>query len=358
MRKFFTTVLVCFGVVAVGAAILFLNMRRGNSDDSQVVEAVVQERHPNVAVQAVKSQNVDDLLYLTGRVAPWEEVTLSSEIRGKIEWQGVEEGDVVRAGQELIKVNTTSIQVSMDRATAEFKLAEQELARIEELRGEGISSPQDFDRAVTQRDAMRAALKQFEIQLEQSVVTAEFDGIADTLEHEQGEYVEAGSALVRLVQVDKVKVLIGLPEREVTLIHQGDHVNLVLDAYEGREFEGTFYRIATSADLTTRTFLAEVEVVNPEGLLKPGMIARAAIVRKNYPNAITVPLFSVVTRESQRYVFVEKDAVAQMRPVTIGFFQKDVVHIVDGLSDGDRVIVAGHRELSDGDRVVVREPTS
>lgn len=355
MRKFFTTVILCSAVIAAGAAILVFNLRQSKSDKSQVVEAVIKEHVPNVATQVVKRGRVDDLLYLTGRVAAWEEVTLSSEIRGKIEWQGVEEGDVVRAGQELIKVNTTSIQVSMDRAQAEFKLAEQELARIEELRGEGISSPQDYDRAITQRDAMRAALKQFEIQLEQSVVTAEFDGIVDTVEREQGEYVESGSPLARLVQVDKVKVLIGLPEREVTLIKLGDHVKLALDAYEGREFEGTFYRIATSADLTTRTFLAEVEVANPEGSLKPGMIARAAVVRKTYPNAITVPLFSVVTRDGQRFVFVENGGTASMRPVTIGFFQSEFVHIIDGLNDGDRLIVAGQRELSDGDRVEVRD---
>ena len=145
-----------------------------------------------------------------------------------------------------------------------------------------------------------------------------------------------------------------MPERDVAMVSIGDTVFVDLDAYSGRTFEGKVFRIATSAESATRTFATEVELDNADGLLRPGMIARAKFIRKTYENAITVPLFSVLTRNDGRIVFVEEDGVARMHPVEIGFFQGDEVHIVDGLSEGDRLIVLGQRDLRDGDRVAVQ----
>ena len=353
MKKLVASLFLCAGVVALGALIT-LQAREIRLANAQGPPPKPEERLPNVAVVELKAESVSDYLVLTCGIEAWEAVTLSAETTGRIELQDIEEGDTVSKGQAIIEINTTSIQASIERDRARLALAEQELERVTELRGQGISSPQEFDRAMGDMQAAKANLKLTQIQLEQSVISAEIAGVVDTLYNEAGEFVSAGTHLVRIVQVDKVRAVVGMPERDVAMVSIGDTVFVDLDAYSGRTFEGKVFRIATSAEDATRTFATEVELDNPEGLLRPGMIARATFIRKTYESAITVPLFSVLTRNDGRIVFVEKDGVARMHPVEIGFFQGDEVHITGGLSEGDRLIVLGQRDLRDGDRVLVQ----
>jgi membrane fusion protein (multidrug efflux system) len=357
-KKILISAALCLAVVVVGLGVssALASWKKSGGGQAQA-EPVVQEKLPNVAVQVLSAREVEDALYVTGYVEAWEDVTLSAETRGKIEWQGIEEGDGVTEGQELFRVNTTTVQATIDQAKAEFTSSERELARMEKLRENGISSPQEFDKAIMMRDMANARLRLAEIQLDQSVVSAPFDAIVDTLEKEAGEFVDSGTALVRLVQVDRVKIVVGLPEREVAHFATGDNMDLIVDAIPGRRFSGRIHRIATSADLVTRTFLAEVEVDNADGALRPGMVARAKLVRSVLADAITIPLFSVMTREDGRYVYVELEGVAHERIVEVGFVQGNSIHISGGLADGDRLVVAGQRDLRDGARVNVQRVT-
>lgn len=353
IKRAVISLILCGGILAGTAAVLFaaVTIRSGKSGAE-----VVHERKPKIVTISVLSSNpVDDYLILTGNAEPWEAVTLSAETTGKIEWQQVEEGDEVREGQSLTKINTTTIRANMAQSRAEYDLSVQELQRIQELRNEGISSPQELDRALTNREATRARLKLAEIQLDQSSINAQISGVVDRLYNEEGEFVNKGTPLVRIIQVHKVKVVTGLPERDVSHFAAGDKVRITVDGLDGRSFEGLIHRIATSAEPTTRTFRTEIEIDNSKYEIKPGMITRIFLVMESYPDAITVPLFSMLTREDEHYVFVEQDGIANRRSVDIGFFQQDFVHVAGGLRVGDRLIVVGHRELHDGQKVEVRE---
>ena len=125
----------------------------------------------------------------------------------------------------------------------------------------------------------------------------------------------------------------------------GDEVLMAPDAFPERIFRGTVYRIATSAEMATRTFVTEIEFDNAEELLRPGMIARARLIKKEYPDAITAPHFSILNRGDERSVFVEKDGVAHERNVQLGFIQNSHVLVSEGLDTGENLIVAGHRDF-------------
>lgn len=310
---------------------------------------------PNVAVRVLEPRTVRDHLLLTGTAEPWQAVTISAEVTGKIEWQGVDEGHVVQADQDLVEINTTSIRARLAQAEAEHNLAVQEFERMRELRERGISSPQEYDRAATNRDATQARLRLAQIDLENSIIKATFDGVVDKVRHEEGEFVTVGAPMVRLVQVDKIKVLVGIPERDIRHFKTGDVVEVQFDAVPDRMFPGTIYRIATTAEATTRSFVTEIEVDNEEGLLKPGMMARVRLVRQAYPDAITIPMFALLNRPEGRFVFVEQDERAVLRSVEVGFFQEGEIYVMSGLAAGDRLIVMGQRTLRDGDAVRVGE---
>ncbi len=352
MKKALVSLAACIGIVVVGGIVSKLGMAMRTTDASSVpVEA--PEQLPNVRVQTLEASDVEDVMALTGGIIPWETVTLSAETRGKIESRPIEEGDRVEGGQEIFKINTTTIEATLSQARAQSLLATQEMARTDQLRKEGISSPQDLDRARMNQQATRATVEMSEIQLAHSVIRTPFAGVVDVLLKEEGEYVDAGTPLVRLVQVDRVKVVLGLPERDVPLFETGDAVKITLDAYPDRAFEGRIHRIATTAEASTRTFVTEVELDNSEGLMKPGMIARATLVRRSFKDAVTVPMFAVVNQDDGRYALVEENGLAHRRPVELGFFQGDRILVKQGLAPGDRLIVSGQRDLDDGDPVNV-----
>jgi membrane fusion protein (multidrug efflux system) len=351
-----TTIVLCGLILVGGYAVTTVASRvRASRVEAAMPTGPAPERVPSVKVVALKSCTVEDRLILTGGVLPWEDILISAETGGKIDWLGVKEGDRVEAGQELVRIDTRLLRAHLDQAQAQEKLAGQELRRIQALADKGVATTQASDKVSADKEMAGANLRLVEIQLQKSAVAAPIPGFVDRLFKDKDEFVDTGMPLVRLVQTDKLKVSVGVPEREVVNFAPGAPAIVTLDAIEGREFNGTIHKIATTADPSTLTFVTEIAVDNADGAIKPGMIARVRLVRRVCPDSVTVPIFSVMTVENQRFVMVEDSGVARVRPIEIGIIQGDVVQAVSGLKPGDRLIVSGQRELIEGDPVQVSE---
>jgi len=356
MKRRIATITFCLIIVTAGIVVATVaTFLRSGSGESHMVDAIPMNEAPLVKVQILKPTTVKDTLELTGSVEPWEDLTLSAEVGGKIEWLGAEEGDRVQKGEELSRVDTEATQAKLDEVKARYHLANQELERLENLTKRGVGSKQDLDKARSQQAVMEANLKATQIALKKSVIKAPIDGIVDKRFKDQGEFIEPGTPLIRLVQVDRVKVVVGIPERDVSYFSPGDKVTVKLDALADKTFDGVIHQIATTADESTRTFKTQVAVENPDGKLKPGMIARVDLVRHTYPNSLLVPMFSVISLENQRYAFVVEDGVAKMRAIETGVLQGSEVQVTKGLHAGDHLIVVGQRDARPGQRVKVTE---
>jgi membrane fusion protein (multidrug efflux system) len=351
MKKALATFAMCMLIIAGVTAILLTVFRLQAMRPEQ--EALVEKQLPLVAVEHLKPEIVQDRFVLSGVSNPWEVREISSEISGKIEWMGVEEGDSIDSQADLLRINTTSIQARHALSKTEEKLAQQEYDRVAKLRKEGISSPQEYDQAATNLEASRSKVRMTEIELEQSVIQSEISGVIDTLYYESGEFVSVGMPLVRIVQVDQLKIVLGLPERDVIYCKPGQSVGIRFDAYPEKNLLGVIHRVATTSEHETRTFPTEIRIDNSEGIFKPGMIARALLVRKEYPNALTVPLFAIMSNEEERFVFVLEEDRAVQRTIEVGFFQRGRVLVTSGLKPGENVIVSGQRDLRDGQKIRV-----
>ncbi|MBI2433816.1 MAG: efflux RND transporter periplasmic adaptor subunit [Candidatus Hydrogenedentes bacterium] len=352
------TLLLCLLILGLGAGVVGGVLASRQEDPTKAAASgAAATKVVNVRVETLVAAPFEESLLLTGRIDPWEEVLLSAEAAGVIEWQGIEEGQRIAKDQELIRIDTSSVEVLMDQAKARERLTTQELERIHDLRTSGISSPQDYDRALTDRDLAAAEMNAAKTRLSKSVVSAPLDGIVDRLYEEQNEFVDVGKPLVRLVQIERVKAMLGIPERDLPRFHVGDEVQIMLDALPEIPYTGRIYRIATSGDLATRTFLAEIELQNPEARLKPGMTLRARLVRERYAEAIAVPIFAIISLENQRFAVLEKDGLARLQPIEVGAIEGNLVHVTSGLHAGDRLIVEGHRDLREGAAVQVLNGT-
>ncbi len=378
MKKSIITLIVCVLVVAAGFLVVVSaigwrtiavgvgtmlesaggRMASGVDKEVEQVKAATENhavKIPNVKVEVLKNLTLEDTLQLTGTVEAWKDVTLSAEIGGKLEAKNVDDGDIVKAGQVLFQIDTESIRAAYDQAEAQFRLASQDFERAQRLVERGVTAVQSKDSAVANRDVTEANLRSLQIQLNKSIVKAPFDATVDRTFMEKDEFTDVGKPLVRLVQLEKVKVKVGVPERDVLNFKVGDRVKVLLDSMSGKDFNGAISKMAPTADLSTHTFLTEIEVENTDGQIKPGMIARTELVRGVYPDCIVIPIFSSALLDDKRIVFVEENGNASVREIQTGVVKGSSVQVTSGLQPGDRLIVVGQHDVRPGEPVKVQE---
>ncbi len=353
MKKFFRNLLVIGVIIIAGAGIAIVGMSlRSRPSDA----GIVAERKPkNVKVRILQTATVEDDLKLMGTFEPWLDIVLSAINMGVIGWQGIEEGDFVESDRELIRIDTAELLVSLAQMKARHKLATSELNRVRSMEKEGISSPQAHDRAMTDYEIANVNLRSAELKIADGLIQSKISGVVDTLHLEEGEYVKVGDPLIRLVQVDRLKLVVGIPERDVIYFSKGDTVSVTLDPYPDERFTGTIYLIAATAEISTHTFPTEIELDNAAGKLKPGMMAEARLVRRVFPNSIMIPIFSMMTTDIGKHVFIDDNGEARHTKIDTGFLLGNKVYVRGGLESGDRLIVLGQRDLVDGDPLIVRE---
>lgn len=356
MKKYVITAALCVVIVSLGGLVVYGASGKYAEREAERANANNHNhRIPNVKVQVLKTGLLEDKFTLIGTVDGWENVTISAEVVGKIELKSVDTGDTVKAGQELFRIDTEALQTRYEQAKAQARLAAQEYDRIQRLTNTGVSAHRERDSATANKDVAEADLRAMEIQLKKSVVQAPMDGVVAHVFSKQDEFTDVGKPLVNIVQLHKVKVRVGIPERDIPFFNAGDKVHVELDAIPNRMFEGSIHLIAPAADLITHTFEAEIAIDNPDQCLKPGMIARAHLVRKSYPDAIAVPIFSTALIDDKRFAFVEKDGKAELKQVEVGVIQGSNVHVTSGVAPGDHLIVVGQRDARPGEPVNVTE---
>ncbi|GAB6057413.1 efflux RND transporter periplasmic adaptor subunit [Desulfonatronum parangueonense] len=311
-------------------------------------------RKVNVVVKEIFPTEIRDAVVLPGTADPWLSVDLAAETAGRVEKLSVREGDRVTSGQILAQVEVTALAAGRARAKAAFDLYEEQLRRRERLFQDNIISEEELDQVRSGKVQAREELRQAEIEYGRGLVRAPGSGRVNNMRIEVGEFVDRGQVIIELVDIEKIKVQVQVPEMDVRFLSVDQPAAVIVDAFAEQTFSGVIDFIAYRADPATRTFRTQVVVENPEGIIRPGMIARVMFVRRVIPDAVTIPLSALIDRGGERLVYVEENGVAKARNVSIGVIERDRIQITQGLELGDRLIVAGHREVEEGTAVVVQ----
>ncbi len=323
----------------------------------------------NVTVMRVEPiPLVRETYELPGVVQPDRVVCISAEVAGRIERLCAAEGKPVRAGQELVCLNTDLLRAEYDQAKARAEFDRREYARTLSACGRGAATTMELDQARTQMAASEAALAAAKARLERATITAPVNGILDELPVEAGEYVVPGAIVAKLVDVEKMKVLLDVPERDVPYLAIGQVEEVFLVGRRDRPLKGRVSFISRLADRGTHTTRVELTVDNsprpgPAGRRKrplhSGQIVRVRLTRRVLRNAIMIPLQAVIPLEDGKAVYVVEGGKARRRRISLGFIRKLGVvkgwrvRVVEGLSAGDVLIVAGHRYVAPGQAVKV-----
>jgi len=237
-----------------------------------------------------------------------------------------------------------------DTASMDFTVAEAQLASSRQnlkLLQEGART-EVREAAQGRLKEMEAILAQEQIRLQNTTIVAPFHGEITRRYVETGALVSPSTPIACLVHVQTLKVVANVMEKEVPLLNTGMKIKLQVDAFPDKVFEGKVERINSALDLATRTLQAEIHIPNRDGILKPGMFAKLEIVLAEKPHALVVPVEAVLEERGARFVFLVKGDQAFRKDVVTGIQQERVVEILDGLKEGDEVIIRGQESAKDG----------
>jgi len=155
------------------------------------------------------------------------------------------------------------------------------------------------------------------------------------------------------VKVSRVKAVIGIPESDVTAVRKLNKVNVEIKALGEYVQSGKIHFISSSPETLARLYRLELELDNPDHTILPGMFVRADIVKQSSKEALSIPFYSIISRNNEQYIFVENDGVVEKRNVITGIMEGWMIEITDGLNPGEHVVVEGHRDVEDGRKVKV-----
>ncbi len=212
------------------------------------------------------------------------------------------------------------------------------------------------------REASRARLREAEallsqerIRLQHTQILAPFSGEIHRRYVDAGALVSPSTPIVHLIHTATLKVVAHVLEKDIPLIKTGMKATLTTESFPGKTFEGKIVRLNSALDPATRTLQAEIEIPNPHRMLKPSMFARIELVLLEKPRALLVPRYAILRSNGSQSVFVLEGNQAIQRPVVTGYEQDQYVEIVEGVKEGDRVIVKGQELIRDRSTVRVVE---
>ncbi len=309
------------------------------------------ERKVPVTVQELAPRPFRERLELTGTLEPYEEVEITSENGGMIRELLFEKGDRVKEGQLLCRIGDDLAQARLDQARAELMAAEANYVKVSKLFERQAVPQQDLVAATARRDQLTAAVREREMILDRALLRSPIDGVALDRPVEEGEVLLPGARVTTLQNLRRLKAVTSVPDTEIRWLTLGAPASLELDAWPGRSFPATITFLSTAVDTESRTFPVELELENPEGALRPGMVARIRLDRRSVENGIAAPLDALITRVEGPVAYVVEDCRAVLRHVKIGATEGDSVLVEGGLAAGDLLVVAGQKDLVNGQAV-------
>lgn len=362
-----------------------------------------EEEEP-IPVKVVKAHRGDFILRLR---APAEAVaerkaTIKSAVSGLIKKLYVREGQHVQVNDLLAEIEDTPYRLQLQQKEAnrlralselfleqrfsessrplspeikeKIKAAREEYEKAASLFGQGIISLEEYDRLKREyeflllesgemkHEVMAAAkgLTQAEIevqiaklQLEKTKIKAPFSGIITNIRVSPQENVEIGRELFTLVDLTSVKLVAQILESEIGRVKPGQEVEIKFVAYPEQRYEGKVEAVSPLINPEDKTCQVHVAVANPKEEIKPGMHAEVEIAAIVLPHRLLVPQKAVLTRGGRKLLFVVEDNLAKWRYIEVGAENEAYVEILDGVREGEKVIIEGHLTLAHDARVKI-----
>ncbi len=318
-------------------------------------KAAIKNEDPPVKVitLTLKPKRIEDKISLPGTVEPYENLWVKAEVPGQVVKVLVSEGQLVSKGQVLVELDDRDYRTRLERIEANCQLATLDHERISRLTKNRIAAVTDLEKVDARLKDLNSQLEEARLALSRTRIKAPISGRLNEITAKIGDWMMMDKPVAQILQYDKVKVTVGIPESDVAAVFDLNEAEVIIEALGKRTFTGKKIFLSRQPRTLAKLYDLDLVVQNPEGRILPGMFARAVIVKKVFRGAISIPLYSIITRGDDSFVYIEKNRVAEKRPVKLGILTGWQVQVTSGLETGDRVIIVGHRLLDGGQNVEV-----
>lgn len=398
-------------IVIIVAALVYVFIIRNKSEtagdessDSAAEGRTVQEASLSVKVTEAQRGDLIITLKSPGEAITDRNIIMKAEVSGMIKALNVEESKHVKKGDLLVDLDDEEHRLVLERQEAERLRVLSEYLVEKRFAGQGELSPTvDAEKVQKARDEYEIARKLYragqvsrveyeeatkeyemvliesgemkdeilaatktltqreigvreaQLNLEKTKIRAPFSGIVFDIQVSPQEHVSAGRELFTLVNIDKIQVQARVLESEIGKMQVGREVDLTFSAYPGKMFKGKVKAISPVVNPEDRTCKVTIEVANPEEEIKPGMHTDVEIAAEIYTDRLLVPQDAVLVRTGRKLVFVVEEGIAKWRYIEVGLENEDYAEVLDGVKEGEVVIIEGHFTLAHDARVRIEK---
>jgi len=308
-----------------------------------------------VEAAAAQTRDLVDAASAVGTLRANETVMLRSEVPGRIAALFFRDGDQVKAGQIILRLDASLQEAELAQAKAELALGQSNYQRTEDLASRNFVSASALDQAAANLRVLEAKHRLAKARVDRTLILAPFTGYLGLRNVSVGDYVKEGADLVLLEDVGSLKVDLRLPERFIGQLRKGQPVTVTIDAFPGRKFPAKVDAIDVQVDSNGRFVLVRGLMANPQLSLRSGMFARASLVLAERKGAVLVPEEAVTPIGADLFVWVAEEGKARRVKVEPGLRTDGLAEVRGDLKPGDLVVIAGQQRLMrDGQEVKVQ----
>jgi membrane fusion protein, multidrug efflux system len=306
-----------------------------------------------VKTTTVQYESLENKITSSGTILPNEEVSLRSEISGKISALYFREGDFVSSGSILLTMNSEDLLARLKKLEYTKTLNETKEYRQRQLLDKQAISQQEYDIALTELNSINTEIEIAKIEIEKTKIRAPFSGVIGFRQIALGSYLTPSVEIAKITSINPVKVQFAIPAKYSLALRLGSKVQFFLENSE-EIFEGTISAIEPKIDETTRTIVIRAVCPNPNQKLIPGAFVKVNIVLEKIENSIMLPTEAIIPEMNTNKVFVVKNGKASSVEVKLGQRNELQVQIMNGLSVGDTVITSGVLKVKTGTEVKIQ----
>lgn len=300
-----------------------------------------------VNVVIVTPSSFSQQITVSGTISANEQVELKAESTGKLVEISFKEGDFVKQGQLLAKINDSEIQARLQKLKLDEKLAADDESRKKRLLEINALSQQEYDIALNKLEGIRSDISLTTAQIQKAEIRAPFSGRIGLRLVSPGTFVSSTTVIANLIQTDPVKIDFSVPERYSSLIKVGENITFNL-SNNPNNLTAKIYAFEPTIDPQTRSMAVRSLTSNKDGLLIPGSFVKVNIAFNNLPNALLIPPQALSPELAGQKVYLIKKGKAKESMVTLGVRTGNYVEVLDGIAAGDSLIITGLIQVKNG----------
>jgi len=380
MRKIIVIIL----ILLLGVIALIIIQKFSAKPPLSIAQIQEKEGIP-VEVIEINPDTFSKFLNVTGRVGSEQEAYLSSKTGGRILKFHKDAGDVVREGEKIVEIDTSSLEIQKTQAENQVKIADnnlnqsqarfedskRNLERMRNLFKDGTISKRELEQfelefqtiyqqlesAFAQLEVAKDSLRIIEVNIQDHGIFAPFDGIVGVRRADIGEIVNPGQSIISLYNPQKLNAQVKVAEKDVQSLKIGQRATIKLDIPTIEEFKGRVERISGAPDANTRLFDVYIEFEILSDKLMPGIFLQSKILIGDKKNIITLPGNALIKEGMKYFVFVIENNRAVKKQIKLGDRSEDKFEIISGLDFGMKVVTFGKENVKEGSLVKIVEGT-